>query len=217
MHASICIGWARQLVHSTYADGTIAAPMLSHINGELNMLGHHIQSIYAYRDMPIPFMYFQYVTQNLWVTCCLLAYAVATTADAQTLITAVVIGVMLLGLREVSIMLSDPFGEDLSDLPALDYVHTTVLDTEMLAAALSINTGVEHLPPPPNGIGKHANSGSRLMHPRKLTEPSNVLTDAVASARRRMSLAGSPPPGPGSSSLTSAQPTWPTAGQPGHL
>lgn len=191
MHAIICVGWARQLMHSTFADGTIAPPMLSHLNAELNLLTHEIMRIYAFRDMPIPFMYFQYVSQNLWITCMLLTYATATTGEMQTLITSVAIGIMLLGLREVSIMLSDPFGEDLSDLPALDYVHTTVLDTEMIAAALSINTGVEHLPPPPKpsrARGAEARSGAR--HPRKTRDPSQAaFTDQIAAARRRMSLA----------------------------
>jgi hypothetical protein len=140
IHAQLCIGFARQLLHSTCEDGTITPPLLFSLNSELNKVLAEMQEVYGFREQPIPYIFFHYACQTLTLTVFLLAYAAGSTEPSvEKLVAAALTALMLLGLREVACLLADPWGADMCDIPGAEHVLSTILDSEQLITSLVAN------------------------------------------------------------------------------
>merc|ERR1712032_1757569 len=80
------------------------------------------QDIREVLDMPMPFQYFHIMNLMLLLNLCLWAYSLALQDSYFAPIIFLFVQLMFQGIREVSIALSDPYGDDAVDFPLHDWM-----------------------------------------------------------------------------------------------
>ena len=86
----------------------------------------HCGQIINLLKQPIPFPYFHLLNVMLVIQLFLLSYALATYADLpfyMSIASITIVSIVLVGLRSLSVQLSNPFGDDLVDFNIEEFMH----------------------------------------------------------------------------------------------
>ncbi|GAQ91557.1 hypothetical protein KFL_008060030 [Klebsormidium nitens] len=127
--------WMCHRLHAHFVNDDISNVELDRFVEYTNDLVANIGIIYDYMAMPVPFAFFHLLNAVLVGYLLLLAYTYCMYSYYYSIIGMLLTTVSLLGLRELSCALSDPFGSDATDLPVFDYamavhryVNASILD-----------------------------------------------------------------------------------------
>ena len=127
------LGWAVTLIQQARC-GTIAsvppidAQQYQILLSEVLQLRGAIGTLYDFEDQPIPFIYVHLVHFITIVYLLFFAYFVGTSAGVSLvtgIVAVVLFGTIALGILEIGRLMSQPYGDDLSDLSVLHYVNFT--------------------------------------------------------------------------------------------
>merc|ERR1711939_1257411 len=121
MHRLLCL-----ITHRHHTGGLkVPAPIFSRVYQELSngMLGAN--AALTLTEVQFPFAFAQVVHIGLWIfaaTFPILAASFTTSPILATMLTFATVS-LFVGLNEVAIVIEDPFGNDLTDIP-LQYYHS---------------------------------------------------------------------------------------------
>jgi len=143
--SDIVLTWALEEVRLAWEGDALPPPVASQVCGQLSALMHNLHSLKSIIRMPVALAYFQ--LENLFVYVFVIAVALKEAHDdldaniVRFLFSLFVTEVTFFGIRELSIMLADPFGDDAVDLKLDRYLWAAT------ARAAKVLDGVD-LPPP---------------------------------------------------------------------
>jgi len=108
--------WAHNLVNKYQRTGTATDKTMQTISELIFTCRSGLSSLIGTTEAQIPLSFFHLLNFTMNVYCTLFAYSLCFVATWFCWITVIMYVVAMLGLREVSIMLAEPFGDDDSDI-----------------------------------------------------------------------------------------------------
>ncbi|GAQ87423.1 hypothetical protein KFL_003520020 [Klebsormidium nitens] len=121
-HAKELMSWISQKLYRLEKDGRIDAFCQNGLLSQLYDAGSGLSLLKNHVVMPVPFAFFHLQNFILIIYLLLLAYTYTMFARYWSILAMFLTCLSLLGLRELACALSDPFGNDDTDLPIFDYV-----------------------------------------------------------------------------------------------
>jgi len=122
--------WALDV--AKFSLGPNGIQFLRFFNGVLNKIRRCQQDVSDTIQMPLPWQYFHLFSVLLTVNLGLLGDLAAMQTNLTSSITYILVLFLLLGLREVAIAMSDPFGDDDVDFPIQGWLMEVFADTGAL-------------------------------------------------------------------------------------
>jgi predicted membrane chloride channel (bestrophin family) len=127
------LAWLLEEVRLAWQDGaTLPPPLGAQVSGLVCALAAQLHQLKGVVRMPVPFAYFSLLNLYVYVFC--IAVAIANAHDesedgsfVRFAVATVATELTFLGIRELSIMLADPFGEDHVDLKLDRYLWATTM------------------------------------------------------------------------------------------
>eukprot|EP00245_Coleochaete_scutata_P014012 TRINITY_DN585_c0_g3_i1.p1 TRINITY_DN585_c0_g3~~TRINITY_DN585_c0_g3_i1.p1 ORF type:complete len:534 (+),score=94.99 TRINITY_DN585_c0_g3_i1:118-1719(+) len=140
--------WILQRVWELQRGKYISSQAAALFSEALWRLRGNIDVLYGFSFQPIPFAYFHLANSILIGYLAVLSYAFVFISPYYSVLGYILILFTFLGLRELSSVLADPFGNDDTDLPIFDYVNNMLKNMTALID-LPVTADVDHKPLPP--------------------------------------------------------------------
>jgi len=114
----VCISWANDVVEQAFKDGKMSEESMRTIEEQLMALRAGCSAIQGHFQNPTPLPYWHMLNLLCNLFCLLFAYGLIFVDTWFAWVSAFIFILGIMGLREVGIMLAEPFGDDLCDIDA---------------------------------------------------------------------------------------------------
>merc|ERR1711939_1045110 len=108
--------WAHNLVNKYQRTGTASDKTMQTVNDIVCDCRSGLSALVGMTETQIPLSFFHLLNFTMNIYCVLFAYSLCFVATWFCWVTVIMYTVAMLGLREVSIILAEPFGDDDSDI-----------------------------------------------------------------------------------------------------
>jgi len=114
----LCISWANDIVHEAFQAGDMSETSMRTIEEQLMELRAACSHIQGHFQSPLPLPYWHMLNMLCNLFCLLFAYGLIFVDTWFAWVSAFIFILGIMGLREVGIMLAEPYGDDLCDIDA---------------------------------------------------------------------------------------------------
>jgi len=112
----VCVAWAHDILHKAFKDGQCTEVTMRTFSEQIFELRAAMSSIWSHFQCPMPLAYFHMLNFFCNIYLLVFSYALVFVDTWFCWISVLMYSIGILGLREVSIMMAEPFGEDDLDI-----------------------------------------------------------------------------------------------------